>query len=324
MKMKLLEEVKAAIRKLHYSMKTEEAYVKWITDYIVFNKIRHPKEMGSAEISRYLTHLAVERNVASSTQNQALNALLFLYRRVLNLDLAEMSEIVWAKKPERLPTVLSQEEAAKILGLVKGMHGLMTRLLYGTGMRLMECVRLRAKDVDFEQNCVMIRDGKGMKDRSTMLPESIKAGLKEQMRRAKILHDLDLKDGFGEVYLPFALEKKYPNESKRWGWQYVFPADHRSSDPRSDKIRRHHVGEDGLQRAVREAARIAGLAKHVTPHTFRHSFATHLLEAGYDIRTVQELMGHKDVSTTMIYTHVMKRGGMGVKSPLDRLPFNQT
>jgi integron integrase len=317
--MKLLDQVRDVLRKRHYSIRTEQAYVDWIKRYIFFHEKRHPLEMGAQEISRFLSHLATERNVAASTQNQALNAIVFLYKQVLQKEIGDLGPTERAKKPERLPTVMSREEAGRLLAAIMGIHQLMAKLLYGCGLRLMECVRLRIKDVDFDQNQIIVRDGKGMKDRATMLPEQLKPLLVEQLKRVRILHEQDLRNGLGEVYLPYALERKHPSASREIGWQYVFPADRISGDPRSGRKRRHHVGEDGLQRAVQKAARTAGFTKPVSPHTFRHSFATHLLEAGYDIRTVQELLGHKDVSTTMIYTHVMKRGGMGVKSPLDTL-----
>ncbi len=317
--MKLLDQVRDKIRKKHYSIRTEQAYVEWIKRFTIFHGKRHPKDMGEKEISQYLSHLASDLKVASSTQNQALCALVFLYKQVLGVELGDFGAMDRAKKPERLPTVMSRHEVACVLNCMSGTHQVMAKLLYGCGLRLMECLRLRVKDIDFEQNQIIIRDGKGMKDRGTMLPEQLKPLLAENLKRVKLQHDSDLKVGLGEVYLPFALERKYPNAGKEWGWQYVFPSARVSDDPRSGKKRRHHVDETGLQRAIRKAARTAGIAKPVSPHTFRHSFATHLLEAGYDIRTVQELLGHKDVATTMIYTHVMKRGGMGVKSPLDLL-----
>ncbi|MCX5839294.1 MAG: integron integrase [Deltaproteobacteria bacterium] len=317
--MKLLDQVRDVLRKRHYSIRTEQVYVDWIKRYIFFHEKRHPLEMGAQEISRFLSHLATERNVAASTQNQALNAILFLYRQVLQKEIGDLGPTERARKPERLPTVMSRGEAGKLLAAMTGIHQLMAKILYGCGLRLMECVRLRIKDVDFDQSQIIVRDGKGMKDRATMLPEQLKPLLTEQIKRVCILHEQDLRGGLGEVYLPYALERKYPQAARELIWQYVFPADRISVDPRSGRKRRHHIGEDGLQRAVQRAARTAGFTKPVSPHTFRHSFATHLLEAGYDIRTVQELLGHKDVSTTMIYTHVMKRGGMGVKSPLDTL-----
>lgn len=314
---KLLDHVRDRIRVKHYSIRTEQAYVDWIKRFIYFHGKRHPRDLGASEVEAFLTHLAVTGNVAASTQTQALSALLFLYKEVLQLDLPWLDNVTRAKKPQRLPTVLTEAEARLVLGHLDGVKWLMAGLLYGTGMRLMECLRLRVKDVEFTRKEIVIRDGKGMKDRVTMLPVSLIVPLQAQLEKARILHEKDLADGFGEVYLPFALEKKYPNAPRQWGWQYVFPSIKRSKDPRSDKVRRHHLDEKVLQRAVAQAARAAGLAKPTSCHTFRHSFATHLLQSGYDIRTVQELLGHKDVQTTMIYTHVLNRGGRGVVSPLD-------
>jgi integron integrase len=317
--MKLLDQVRDVIRKKHYSIRTEQAYVDWAKRYILFHKRHHPKDMGEKEIAQFISHLATDRRVASSTQNQALNAIVFLYKHVLNIELGDFGHMERAKKPEKLPTVMARKEVNQVLSSMSGVNQLMAKLLYGCGLRLMECVRLRVKDIDFEQNHIIVRDGKGMKDRSTMLPEQLKPLLQERLEGVRIMHKQDLKNRLGDAYLPFALERKYPNAAKEWGWQYVFPSERISKDPRSGKMRRHHVSESTLQRAVQKAARKAELTKHVTPHTFRHSFATHLLEGGYDIRTVQELLGHKDVSTTMIYTHVINKGGMGVQSPLDTL-----
>ena len=317
--MKLLDQVRDVIRKKHYSLRTEQAYVDWIKRYIFFHNKRHPKEMGAPEIARFISHLATERRVAASTQNQAFNALIFLYRQVLGIEVGDIGKTERAKKPQRLPTVMTRDEVTAVLSGMQGIHQLMAKLLYGCGMRLMECVRLRVKDLDFGQNHIIIRDAKGMKDRATMFPEQIKPPLVEHLKRVRIIHQHDIRNGLGEVYLPYALERKYPRAPREWGWQYVFPSDRISVDPRSGRRRRHHISEDGLQRAVQKAARAAGLSKPVNPHAFRHSFATHLLEAGYDIRTVQDLLGHKDVATTMIYTHVMNRGGLGVISPLDGL-----
>jgi integron integrase len=316
-KARLLDQVREVLRLKHYSIRTEEAYVQWIKRFIFFHGKRHPKEMGAREIEAFLTDLAVRGKVAASTQNQALNALVFLYREVLHVELGEFSA-VRAKRPERLPVVLTKAEASRLLAAMKpGTIGLMVRLLYGTGMRLMECVRLRVKDVMFEENQIMVRDGKGGKDRVTMLPSSLKAELETHLERVKLLHQSDLKAGGGEVYLPDALARKYPQAPREWGWQYVFPAAQLSRDPRSGKIRRHHASETSLQRALKEAVRLAGITKPASCHSLRHSFATRLLESGYDIRTVQELLGHKDVSTTQIYTHVMQKPGIGVRSPLD-------
>jgi len=313
----LLDQVRDAIRLKHYSIRTEKAYVSWIKRYILFHTKRHPNEMGSAEIEAFLTYLAVDQHVAASTQNQALSALLFLYREVLRKELDLSINSVRAKKPKRLPTVLTKEEVRKVIGHLSGTHRLMVSLLYGSGLRLMECVRLRVKDIDFAQRQIIVRDGKGMEDRVTMLPESLIAPLQEHLQRVKRLHEEDLARGYGSVYLPFALERQYPNADREWICQYVFPSGRLSKDPRTGIMRRHHVHESGLQKAVRKAASSAGINKRVTCHTFRHSFATHLLEAGYDIRPVQELLGHKDVKTTMIYTHVLNRGGLAVRSPLD-------
>ena len=302
---KLLDQVRDVIQTKHYSIRTEQAYVDWIRRYILFHNKRHPNEMGSREIETFLTHLAVERNVAASTQNQALSALLFLYRHVLKKDLDGPIDSVRAKKPKRLPTVLTKEEAFQVISFLSGRQQLMAKLLYGSGMRLLEGVRLRVKDIDFAQRQIIIRDAKGHKDRVTMLPDVLRQPLQEHLHHVKLLHDQDLAQGYGAVYLPYALERKYPNANREWTRmrnirrQYVFPASKRSKDPRTGAVRRHHVHGSGLQRAVKKAAHRAGVNKHVTPHTFRHSFATHLLEDGYDIRTVQELLGHKDVKTTM-------------------------
>ncbi|MCK4470914.1 MAG: integron integrase [Anaerolineae bacterium] len=298
-------------------MRTEQAYVNWIKRYILFHDKRHPREMGAAEIEAFLTYLAVDRNVAASTQNQALSALLFLYRQVLKQDLVGSIDSVRAKRPKRLPTVLTKEETLRVIGFLSGTHQLMAKLLYGSGLRLMECVRLRVKDVDFAQRQIIVRDGKGMKDRVTMLPDVLIQRLREHLQHTRHIHEDDLAKGYGSVYLPFALERKYPNADREWLWQYVFPATRLSTDPRTGITRRHHINESSLQKAVRRAAKRAGIDKRVTCHTFRHSFATHLLEDGYDIRTVQELLGHKDVKTTMIYTHVLNRGPLAVRSPLD-------
>ncbi|MEI7868021.1 MAG: integron integrase [Candidatus Methylumidiphilus sp.] len=318
-KPKLLDQVRDKIRLKHYSIRTEEAYVNWIKRFILFQHKRHPVEMGAAEVEAFLTHLAVEGKVAASTQNQAKAALLFLYREVLATELPWLDDVGQAKVSRRLPVVLTQTEVKTLLDRMRGTHQLVARLLYGTGLRLMECMRLRVKDVEFERHELIVRDGKGSKDRMTMLPDSLAEPLKVHMARVKALHQEDLQAGFGSVYLPDALEKKYPNAGREWGWQYVFPSTKLSVDPRSGVTRRHHADEKTIQRAIKQAVRDVGLVKPATPHTLRHSFATHLLQSGYDIRTVQELLGHKDVETTMIYTHVLNRGGRGVASPLDRL-----
>ncbi len=313
---KLLDRVRDAIRLKHYSIRTEQAYVNWIKRYIYFHGVRHPAEMGAPEIQAFLTHLAVDQNVAASTQNQALSALLFLYKEVLKRDLGPI-DALRAKKPKRLPTVLTKEEVRRVFQHMSGIHLLIARLLYGSGLRLMEGVRLRVKDLDFEYHTITVRDGKGAKDRVTMLPETLVVPLQDHLRTVKRTHEEDLAKGYGAVYLPYALERKYPNANKEWIWQYVFPANRLSVDPRSGVVRRHHIHESSVQKAVRAAAQAAGIPKRVSPHTLRHSFATHLLEAHYDIRTVQELLGHKDVKTTMIYTHVLNKGGLAVRSPLD-------
>jgi integron integrase len=325
-KLKLLDQLSEVARFKHYSIRTEEAYRQWVKRFLQFHRRagstsagswRHPRELGAAEVQSFLNDLALNQKVAVSTQNQALNALVFLYREVLHVDLGAIGEIERPRRPARLPVVLTQAEARRLLAAMTGTHQLMASLLYGTGMRLMECVRLRVKDVDFAANHILVRDGKGFKDRTTMLPDSLKAGLQMHLKRVKLLHEEDLAAGQGKVYLPFALGKKYPNAEREWGWQYVFPAAGLSRDPRSSQMRRHHVNEQGLQRAVKEAVRLAGINKPASCHALRHSFATHLMEKRYDIRTVQELLGHKDVSTTQIYTHVMANPGIGVQSPLD-------
>jgi integron integrase len=314
---KLLDQVRDLIRVKHYSIRTERTYLDWIKRYILFHDKRHPKDMGATEVTAFLTHLAVVGQVSSSTQNQALSAILFLYREVLGIELPWLNDVVRAKLSQRLPMVLTRSEVRAILDRLSDDYALMGQLLYGTGMRLMECVRLRVKDVDFERLEILIRDGKGAKDRITMLPSSIVPLLQAQLLKRRALFDDDGRAGKVSVYLPDALAVKYPNAPREWGWQYVFPASKFSVDPRSGIERRHHVDEKLLQRAVKRAVQAADIAKPATPHTLRHSFATHLLEAGYDIRTIQELLGHKDVQTTMIYTHVLNKGGRGVKSPLD-------
>ena len=318
-KKKLLDQVSDVIRLKHYSIKTEETYLNWIRRYILFHKKRHPAKMGEEEISAFLTHLAVKEKVAAATQNQALNAIVFLYREVVKRDLGEIRDITWAKRPTRLPVVFTKDEARRMLDQLEGVNWLMAGLLYGAGLRLMECMRLRVKDVDFAYKQIVVRDAKGNKDRTTMLPASVMEPLRRHMSKVKALHKAELEEGFGEVYLPFALEKKYRNASREWGWQYVFPSSKRSRDSRSGVIRRHHIAESVLQRAVKVAVRNSGIAKPASCHTFRHSFATHLLEDGYDIRTVQELLGHRNVNTTMIYTHVINKGAQAVRSPLDAL-----
>jgi integron integrase len=314
---KLLVQVREALRLKHYSLRTEESYLTWIKRYILFHHKRHPKDMGPDEIEAFLTHLAVDQKVAASTQNQALSALLFLYRVTLKQPVDVPLHAIRAHTPKRLPTVLTKEESLKVIGWLSGTAQLMAQLLYGSGLRLMECARLRVTDLDFAQRQLVVRDGKGMEDRVTMLADSLILPLETHVRQVKQLHTRDLAQGYGSVYLPYALERKYPYSGRDWVWQYVFPSNRLSKDPRTGIVRRHHASESSLQKAVKEAARLAGLNKRVSCHTFRHSFATHLLQQGYDIRTVQELLGHKDVKTTMIYTHVLNRGGLAVRSPLD-------
>jgi len=315
----LLERVRLKIRLKHYSLRTEQSYVDWIRRFVLFHRKRHPAEMGAGEVEAFLTHLAAVRDVAASTQNQAKSALLFLYKEVLGIELPWLDHVERAKTPTRLPVVLTKDEVTLVLGRLVGTHSLLGRLLYGTGMRIMEGVRLRVKDVEFSRRQVVIRDGKGQKDRISVLPDGLLSPLRAQITVALEVHARDLVAGHGNVWLPHALGTKYPFAAKEPGWQYVFPAPYRSVDPRSGIVRRHHLGDQAFQRAMRQAVRDAGIHKPATPHTMRHSFATHLLEAGYDIRTVQELLGHANVSTTMIYTHVLNRGGRGVVSPLDRL-----
>jgi integron integrase len=319
-KVKLLDRVREVIRLKHYSLRTEHTYVDWIKRFIVFHGKRHPETMGAAEVSEFLSHLASERNVAASTQNQAFSALLFLYREVLKQDLPWIDDIERAKRPAKMPVVFTPEEARAVLGKMRGTARLMGQLLYGCGLRLNECARLRVKDVDFGYLHILIRDAKGGRDRVTMLPVSLVEPLRRQIEKRRILHEEDLEAGFGRVFLPGAIARKYPNAERELGWQYVFASSRNSKDPRAETREargRHHVDESFLQRAVKTAVREAGIRKLGSCHTFRHSFATHLLENGYDIRTVQELLGHKDVSTTMIYTHVLNKPGIGVRSPLD-------
>jgi integron integrase len=314
---RLLEEVRKQIRLRHFSYRTEKAYVDWIRRFVIYHNKRHPNDMGGVEVEEFLSHLARDRNVSAATQGQALAALLFLYKRVLNTDLPWIDNVVRATRPKRLPTVLSQLEAQSVLANLQGVYWLIGVLFYGSGLRLTEALRLRVKDLDLENRRILVRDGKGSKDRVTILPASLVPHLRAHLAKVRELHRQSIEQGFGGVELPFALERKYPRAHLEWAWQYVFPAARPSIDPRTQKRRRHHVFEDTVQRQVRAAARSAGIEKPVSPHTFRHSFATHLLENGYDIRTVQVLMGHKDVSTTQIYTHVMAKGTNSVKSPFD-------
>ncbi len=315
---RLLAEVSARLRVKHYSLRTEEAYLYWIRRYIRATRGKHPRLLDGVAVEGFLTELAVRDRVAASTQNQALSALLFLYREVLSIDLPWMENVTRAKRPQRLPVVLSKGEVMALLARLRGREALMAALLYGSGLRLMECVRLRVKDVDFVRGDLTVRNGKGGKDRKTVLPLSLRPLLQRQVEDVRVMHAEDLAAGFGAVYLPHALAKKYPNAPRELAWQYVFPATRLSVDPLDGAKRRHHIDEKGLQRVVRTAAQDLGLNKPVTPHTLRHCFATHLLESGSDIRTVQELLGHKDVTTTQIYTHVLNRGPSGVLSPLDR------
>ena len=314
---KLLDRVSDVARLRHLSLRTEETYRSWIKRFILFHNKRHPQELDGEAVRAFLTHLAVKDRVAASTQTQAFNALLFLYRNVLKMKAPNIEGVERARVSRNLPVVFTKDEANAVIAHLTREHKLIASLLYGSGLRIMETVRLRLKDIDFSRNEITVRDGKGEKDRMTMLPRSLVPALELQVEAVRQLHEQDLKRGYGEVYLPYALDKKYKNAAKEFFWQYLFPADKLSVDPRSGKTRRHHVSEQNVQRAVKTALRAAGIRKNGTCHAFRHSFATHLLENGYDIRTVQELLGHKDVRTTMIYTHVLNRGGKGVRSPLD-------
>ena len=314
---KLLDRVSDALRTKHYSYRTEQTYKDWIKRYILFHNKRHPKDMGENEIRAFITHLTAERKVAVSTSNQALSAILFLYRIVLQIDIVLPPDLSNASRPKRLPTVLTHVEAMKIINHMRSTPRLMAKILYGSGLRVTECMRLRVKDIDFDNHQIIVRGGKGDNDRITVLLDSLIPEIKHMLQDVKALHQKHLAEGYGETILPTVLDTKYTAASKEWAWQFIFPASQRSTDPLTGIIRRHHLDETVPQKAIREAAKIAGIDKQVTPHTFRHSFATHLLQNGYDIRTVQELLGHKDVKTTMIYTHVLQRGGLAVKSPLD-------
>lgn len=314
---KLLVQVRDRLRVKHYAYKTEECYVNWIRRFILFHDKQHPNQMGHFEVEAFLTHLAIHEHVAASTQNQALSAILFLYREVLHQDLGKNIDAVRARRPQHLPTVLTPDEALAVIAQLSGVYRLVAQLLYGSGLRLTEALRLRVKDLDFSQNQISVLEAKGGKSRFTMLPTCITEPLQEHLKSVKRLHQQDLEQGYGSVYLPYALERKYPNADRQWIWQYVFPSSHRSIDPRSQITRRHHLNDSSQQKAVKQAAQKTGIHKRISCHTFRHSFATHLLQNNYDIRTVQELLGHKDVKTTMIYTHVLNKGGQGVQSPLD-------
>ena len=316
---KLLDQLRESLRVRHYSLRTEDSYLDWVRRFILFHGKRHPRDLGAPEVQAFLSHLAVDRRVSPSTQNQAKAALLFLYRHVLDADLPWLAEIVQAKRQARLPVVLTPGEVRTLFDQMEGGMALLAQVLYGTGLRLMEGLRLRVKDVEFERREILVRDGKGGKDRVTMLPDRLVVPLRAHLDRVRALHERDLEEGFGEVYLPDALAEKCRAAPRAWGWQWVFPSSLRSVDPRSGAIRRQHLQPESVQKAIRLAARSGELVKPVTPHVLRHSFATHLLAGGHDIRTVQELLGHKDVATTMIYTHVLNRGGRGVTSPLDGL-----
>lgn len=316
---RLLDQVRMAVRRRHYSYRTEQCYIHWIRRYILFHDKRHPAEMGEPEVAAFLSDLAVARRVSAATQNQALNAILFLYKQVLERDLGLIQGVTRAKRGERLPVVLTRDEVHAVLQRLHGREWLMASLLYGGGLRVMECVRLRVKDLDFGLRQIVVRDGKGKKDRAVPMPQILIPALQAQLEVAKKVHQNDLVDGFGEVSLPYALARKYPNASREWPWQYLFPASARARDPYSGKWKRHHLDESVLQRALRKAVIEAGLTKPASCHTLRHSFATHLLTAGHDIRTIQELLGHQDVRTTMVYTHVLGKGAQGVSSPLDLL-----
>jgi integron integrase len=316
---RLLQQVRDRIRARHYSLRTERTYLDWIKRFILFHGKRHPRELGAPEVEAFLSHLAVDRNVSSNTQNLALSAILFLYREVLGSELPWLVNVTRAKRPQRLPTVLTRSEVQRLLEALQSPLQLIVRLYYGTGMRLMEGVRLRVKDFDLERRQITVRDGKGAKDRVTVLPDALIDPLRRHLSVRRAQFEADLRQGCADVWLPDALERKYPNAPHEWAWQYMFVGDRLSVDPRSGIRRRHHLDEKLVQRHVRRAAQRAGIEKPVSPHTLRHSFATHLLESGYDIRTVQELLGHSDVSTTMIYTHVLNRGGRGVRSPLDTM-----
>ena len=313
----VLVDLRVALQARHYSKRTEQAYGHWVARFLHFYQGRQPAEMAEPEINAFLTHLAVKEKVSASTQNQALAALLFLYRQVIGRNVGDLGEVIRARKPERLPVVMTREEVKVVLGNLTGEKWLIAAILYGAGLRLMECLRLRVQDIDFSRNEILVRDGKGAKDRITMLPESVKASLQDHLKKAKAVHQRDVTDGWGRVLMPNALDRKYPNAPRDWRWQWVFPQEHRWINLQTKEQGRHHLDESLVQKAVREAVVMAGLTKRATCHTFRHSFATHLLENGSDIRTVQELLGHRDVKTTMIYTHVLHRGPAGVRSPLD-------
>lgn len=316
-KSKLIDLTREKLQLKHYAYSTEKNYISWIMRYIYFNDKTHPDKLGKEDIEKFLTYLATKREVSSSTQNQALNAILFLYKQVLNRDMEQDFQFVRAKRSRHLPTVFTREEVQSILNFLDGIHWLIASLLYGSGLRMNEALKLRVKDVNLDSNLLTIRDAKGNKDRTTMIPSKLINPLQMQIEKVKYIHEQDLKSGYGTVEIPMALNRKYPGLDKELGWQYVFPAKNLSTDPRSGELRKHHIYESSIQKAVKRAIRKSGIVKHASCHTLRHSFATHLLENGYDIRTVQELLGHKSVKTTMIYTHVLNKGPLGVKSPLD-------
>ena len=318
-KPKLLDQIRSAIRVRHYSIRTEEVYAHWVKRYIYFHGKRHPQDLNAGHVAAFLSHLAVERKVAASTQNQALCALVFLYRHVLGMELGQFEGMVFAKRRRKLPEVFSRKEVEKVMANLSGVFRLMAALMYGSGLRLGECVRLRVADLDFGNRRLMVRDGKGGKDRITMLPQQLIKPLKNHLTNVDCTYRQDLASGRCNVYLPGALARKYPQAHKSWGWQYVFPSAKFSIDPRSGIERRHHIHRYTVQRAIRTAVKKANIPKHASSHTLRHTFATHLIEDGYDIRTVQELLGHKDVRTTQIYTHVLNTGVVGVASPFDKL-----
>ncbi|MBP3192711.1 integron integrase [Natronogracilivirga saccharolytica] len=316
-KKKLLQQLRDAIRRKGYSLSTEKNYVKWTREYVLFHDKKHPVDMGQDEVTDFLTYLVNKRRVSPSTQNQALCALIFLYRQLLGMEDFYVDKVEWSKKAKRIPVVLSVDEVTKVMDLLQGKALLPLKLMYGAGLRVSECIRLRVQDLDLEYRQLIIRDGKGKKDRTTVAPDALIDGISRQVRLVKRIHDHDLSRGYGEVVLPYALQKKYPSAGKSINWQFLFPSGKLSRDPRTKKISRFHISRESMHRELQRAVRLAGVSKKVTTHTLRHSFATHLLQAGYDIRTVQELLGHNDVSTTMIYTHILKTGGHAVRSPLD-------
>ena len=316
-KPKLMQQLRQALRSRHYSQSTETLYCYWVRRYCRFHDLRHPQEMGEAEINAFLTHLATSDKVSASTQNQALAGLLFLYRHVLGSPPGDLGQVIRARKPSRLPVVLTRQEARDMLAQLEGEKWLMAALMYGAGLRVMECLRLRVQELDFGAGQILVRDGKGFKDRVTMMPEAVRARLLEHLERVKQIHQKDLAEGYGAVLLPGALQRKYPGAAREWGWQWVFPQERRWTNSKTGEQGRHHADESIIQKAVKRAVQRAGINRQATCHSLRHSFATHLLESGYDIRTIQELLGHKDVATTMIYTHVLNRGGKGVRSPVD-------